>query len=167
MIQIVVICCVAFSAGCGSGYRDGVRNLEVWCWSLWVEGGGGRYRKTEYFMEVKIYLFKCFFTENKLFSGINVFATERLMPLPCVFCWTHIAPISPQQLVQCLCLSGNHSEFLNTVTLSYSKTYTGPLSSLGKTIVTFHDIKNVNITSFTVASWMMEYYHIAQKYRFW
>ena len=37
---------VAFSAGCGSGYRDGVRNLEVMLESL-SGGGGGRYRKTE------------------------------------------------------------------------------------------------------------------------
>jgi len=31
---------VAFSAGCRY-------IIWRWCWSLWVEGGGGRYRKTE------------------------------------------------------------------------------------------------------------------------
>jgi len=82
---------VAFSAGCGSGYRDGVRNLEVWCWSLWVEGGGGRYRKTEYFMEVKIYLFKCFllkisssaastFSQQNVWCRCRAFSAEHILP---------------------------------------------------------------------------------------
>ena len=49
---------VAFSAGCGSGYRDGVRNLEVMLGSL----SGGRRREIQedgIVMEAKIFLFKC------------------------------------------------------------------------------------------------------------